>query len=108
MPEINSSAWNLRAAAERAAINFPVQGTAADLVKMAMVGISSKLQTPDSKFKMLLQVHDELVFEVAENLVNEMAPKIKETMENIFQLAAPLKVEIKIGINWGELERWKK
>jgi len=107
LPEINSSAWDLRAAAERAAINFPVQGTAADLVKMAMVAVNSQFSTVGDQLKMLLQVHDELVFETAKDFVDKAAGKIKEIMENIYQLAAPLKVEVKIGANWGELAKWK-
>ncbi|OGZ33588.1 MAG: hypothetical protein A2Y98_01490 [Candidatus Portnoybacteria bacterium RBG_19FT_COMBO_36_7] len=107
LPEINSSAWNLRASAERAAINFPVQGTAADLMKMAMADISHKLKAKSEKLKMLLQVHDELIFEVQEDEIDFFAPQIKEIMENIYQLSAPLKVEIEIGSNWGELIKWK-
>ncbi|OIO48547.1 MAG: hypothetical protein AUJ32_00385 [Parcubacteria group bacterium CG1_02_40_82] len=118
LPEINSSAWDLRAAAERAAINFPVQGTAADLVKMAMVEIANRLSLiangkeaghkPQSiRHKLLLQVHDELLFEVPEDEIGTVVPQIKEIMENIYELAAPLKVEIKIGLNWGELKKWK-
>jgi len=118
LPEINSSAWDLRAAAERAAINFPVQGTAADLVKMAMVEIANRLSLiangkeaghkPQSiRHKLLLQVHDELLFEVPEDEIGTVAPQIKEIMENIYELAAPLKVEIEIGLNWGELKKWK-
>ncbi len=107
LPEINSSAWNLRAEAERAAINFPVQGTAADLVKMAMAEDSLKLKVKSLKLKMLLQVHDELLFEVAENEVNDLAPRIKELMENVYKLEAPLVVKIEIGSSWGQLEQWK-
>jgi DNA polymerase-1 len=104
IPEINSSAWNLRAAAERMAINMPIQGTAADLIKMAMVQIAdSGLLTGDCK--LLLQVHDELVFEVAENKAPQIVQKIKEIMENIHVLAVPLKAEIEVGNNWGELEK---
>ncbi|MFH0852236.1 MAG: DNA polymerase [bacterium] len=105
LPEINSSAWDLRASAERAAINFPVQGTAADLVKMAMVGIKLKINLPaeGQKLKMLLQVHDELLFEAPENEIDELASQIKEIMENVYQLEAPLIVKIEIGPNWGEL-----
>lgn len=118
LPEINSSAWDLRAAAERAAINFPVQGTAADLVKMAMVQIANRLSLiangkeaghkPQSiRHKLLLQVHDELLFEVPEYEIGTIAPQIKKIMENVYELAAPLKVEIEIGLNWGELKKWK-
>jgi len=105
LPEINSSAWNLRQEAERAAINFPVQGTSADLVKMAMADI--KLKIKNEKLKMLLQVHDELLFEVEENEVDNFAPRIKEIMENVYELDAPLAVKIEIGSSWGELKKWK-
>jgi DNA polymerase-1 len=105
LPEINSSAWNLRAAAERAAINFPVQGTAADLVKMAMVAIDPELSS--QKLKLLLQVHDELIFELPLGEINIFAPQIKQKMEGVFDLAAPLKVEIETGQNWGQLTKWK-
>jgi len=104
IPEINSSVWGLRAAAERMAINMPVQGTAADLIKMAMVEIANS-QWLMANSKMLLQVHDELVFEIAEEKVSEAAKEIKNIMENIYQLAVPLKVEIETGDNWGELKQ---
>ncbi|HRY52248.1 MAG TPA: DNA polymerase [Candidatus Portnoybacteria bacterium] len=102
IPEINSSAWNLKQAAERMAINMPVQGTAADLLKMAIVAIAKDKWLVDNT-KMLLQVHDELVFEVANDKIKEAATKIKDIMENIHQLVVPLKVDIEIGENWGEL-----
>ena len=103
IPEINSSVWNLKAAAERMAVNLPVQGTAADLIKMAMVEINLKLKTKN--LKLLLQVHDELVFEVPKEEIQTVAQQIKDIMENVCQLAVPLKVEIKAGDNWGEMER---
>jgi DNA polymerase-1 len=103
IPEINSSAWNLRAAAERMAINMPIQGTAADLMKMAMVEINLKLKT--CNLKLLLQVHDELIFEMPAGEVREAAREIKGIMESVYQLAVPLKVEIEAGDNWGALER---
>lgn len=102
--EINSSAWNLKQAAERMAINMPVQGTAADLLKMAMVEIANSKQITVNS-KMLLQVHDELVFEVPEEKVKEVAAEVKKIMENIYELSVPLKVDIEIGDNWGELEQ---
>ena len=104
VPEINSSAWNLRQAAERAAVNMPVQGTAADLLKMAMVEIA-KSEWLVANSKMLLQVHDELVFEVAEDKVARAAQEIKKIMENIYKLAVPLKVDLEAGDNWGELKK---
>ncbi len=104
IPEINSSAWNLRQAAERAAVNMPVQGTAADLLKMAMVEIA-RSQWLIANSKMLLQVHDELVFEVAEDKIKKAALEIKKIMENIYQLAVPLKVDLEAGDNWGEMKK---
>ena len=104
IPEINSSAWNLKQAAERMAINMPVQGSAADLLKMAMVSIA-KSEWLVANSRMLLQVHDELVFEVADDKVPEAATQIKAIMENIYQLAMPLKVEVEAGENWGELKK---
>jgi len=105
IPEINSSAWNLRAAAERMAINMPIQGTAADLIKMAMADIDKKLKIKNQKLKMLLQVHDELVFEVAEVDVVSAAREIKKIMENVYALEVPLKAEVEAGDNWGEMEK---
>ena len=105
IPEINSSAWNLRAAAERMAINMPVQGTAADLIKMAMVEIAKSNKLSAIGSKLLLQVHDEMVFEVPEKEVEAAAGQIREIMENIYELAVPLKIEIKAGENWGEMEK---
>lgn len=104
IPEINSSAWNLRQAAERMAINMPVQGTAADLLKMAMAEIA-KSEWLMANSKILLQVHDELIFEVADDKVKKAAEEIKNIMENIYQLSVPLVVDIEAGDNWGALER---
>jgi len=103
IPEINSSAWNLKQAAERMAINMPVQGTAADLLKMAMVAINLKLKAYN--LKLLLQVHDELIFEIPEKDVQKIAEEIKKIMENIYQLSVPLKVDVEAGDNWGELKK---
>ena len=104
IPEINSSAWNLRQSAERMAVNMPIQGTAADIMKLAMVGVA-KNQWLAANSKMLLQVHDELVFEVANDKVKEAAKEIKTIMENVYQLAVPLKMELEVGDNWGELKQ---
>ncbi len=103
LPEINSSAWDLRQAAERAAVNFPIQGTAADLVKLAMINVDSKIK--NERVKMLLQVHDELLFEVPEKDISETAETIKAAMEDVHKLEAPLVVEVEIGKNWGEMEK---
>ncbi|MFH1367077.1 MAG: DNA polymerase I [Patescibacteria group bacterium] len=101
-PEINSGNMGLRAAAERAAINHPVQGTAADLIKMAMIEISKKLPDVSPKSRMILQVHDELIFEVPENEVSKVSKFVKDIMENIYKLKVPIKVDTGVGGNWGE------
>jgi DNA polymerase-1 len=86
---------------ERAAINAPLQGTAADIIKRAMIAIDRKLETMP-EVKMLLQVHDELVFEVAESAVEAAKPIIKKAMEQAAELSVPLTVDIGVGKNWGE------
>ncbi len=106
LPEINSRDAKLRAAAERMAVNMPIQGTAADIVKLAMVEISKLQREGDKRFAtchLLLQVHDELVFEVKFDIIEEVVPRIKRIMENVVKLEVPLVVNIKIGQNWGEL-----
>ncbi|MDI6882932.1 MAG: DNA polymerase [Patescibacteria group bacterium] len=109
LKEINSIDPRIRAQAERIAVNLPTQGTSADIVKMAMVEIDSRIKSEfgskaEQIVKMVLQIHDELLFEVKEDKIKEIAPKIKEIMENVAKTVAPLKVELKVGKNWGELE----
>ncbi|MBI4135442.1 DNA polymerase I [Candidatus Uhrbacteria bacterium] len=110
LPEINSGVQQVRAAAERMATNMPVQGSAADLMKLAMIRLHQTLsnnlitQSPNNSIRMLLQVHDELVFEVEKDLVDKVAPKIKEIMESVYKLKVPIVVDLKQGDNWGELE----
>jgi len=97
--ELNSHARNAREAAERAAFNMPIQGTAADLIKLAMVALDKKLPREAG---LLLQVHDELIVEVPQHSANEVAQIVSEVMENIWKLEVPLKVDIGIGENWLE------
>ena len=104
-PEIKSSQFFIRAAAERAAINFPIQSLAADVIKVAMINIAKELDGQGDDIRMLLQVHDELVFEVKEGKVADYAKKIKPLMEEAIQLSVPVKVEAKAGDNWGEMEK---
>jgi len=94
----------LRRAAEREAINMPIQGSSADIIKIAMIRLHRALKERDLKSGMILQVHDELVLEVPENEVEVVAPLVKSIMEGAFQLDAPLKVDIKVGKNWLEME----
>lgn len=105
LPEINSKNPPLRAQAERMAINHPIQGANADIIKMAMVAISENLKTQSEKCKMLLQIHDELLFEIIDGKIEKMYPLIKTIMENIYKLSVPLRVEVYHGSSWGELEK---
>jgi DNA polymerase-1 len=102
MPDINSPHGGLRAAAERMAINTPVQGTAADMIKVAMVRVNDKLQTANCKTRMILQVHDELVFECPKDELEAVKKIISEEMENALPLSVPVKVDLGCGRNWAE------
>jgi len=102
IPEVNSPNRQVRESAERMAINMPVQGTSADIIKIAMIDIYREINKRDLKSRMLLQVHDELVFEIAPGEEKEMHGIVRELMHNAMQLKVPLKVEIKLGKNWGE------
>ena len=93
----------LKAQAERMAINTPIQGTAADLVKMAMVSLYKKLQKYPDCF-MLLQVHDEIILEVPTDLVTELSNVTKQVMESAMILSVPLKVDLSQGKNWLEMD----
>jgi DNA polymerase-1 len=102
---INSSNFQLKNAAERVAINLPIQGLAADIMKKSMIDVDEKVLSKysENQVKMILQVHDELIFEVNESLVDEFSQKTKKAMEETYKLKVPLKVEFSIGENWGEL-----
>lgn len=102
LPEINASNFNLRSFAERTAMNTPIQGTAADIIKLAMVHMDAALAGKKLKSRMLLQVHDELVFEVPEDELELMKKLVPETMENALKLSVPLKAEVSYGMNWYE------
>jgi len=104
IPEINASNRQIREAAERMAINMPVQGTSADIIKVAMINLHREMQKRQLKSKMLLQVHDELIFEVPQHEMEEMKRLVAETMSSAIKLSVPLKVDIKIGNNWGEMK----
>lgn len=104
LPEISSSQYVIRSSAERMAINMPIQGTAADIIKLAMVDIMKIGNLIDQGHKVLLQVHDELVFEVKKDKVKAFIPKIKKVMESVTKLSVPLVVNAKVGDNWEEME----
>src|SRR5690606_27844474 len=100
LKDINSQNAVVRGGAERNAVNAPIQGSAADIIKIAMINIHQRLQKENLQTKMLLQVHDEWVFDVPKTEVEIVKPIIKEDMENAFQLVVPLVVEIGEGTNW--------
>jgi DNA polymerase I len=102
IPEINSQNQNIRQFAERAAINTPIQGTAADMIKIAMIDISGKLGARKVKGKMILQVHDELVFDLPTEELEEIAGIVKKSMEEVAKLKVPVKVNISSGKSWME------
>ena len=105
LPDLNSSVVMVRKAAERMAINTPLQGTAADMIKVAMIEVEEKIK--DLDIKMILQVHDELVFEVKNDKLKKAAKKIKDIMEGVIKLKVPIVVDVSAGNNWGEMIKLK-
>jgi DNA polymerase-1 len=104
IPDINSKNATQRGFAERTAVNTPLQGTAADLIKLAMIRIDEEIRQRGLKSRMTLQVHDELVFEVPESEVETMKPLVREHMEKAYALEVPMVVEIGVGPNWRDME----
>ena len=102
LKDINSANMMVKSGAERNAVNAPIQGSAADIIKIAMINIHKKLSSENWKSKMLLQVHDELVFDVHNSELEKIQPMIKHEMENAFTLTVPLEVEMGMGRNWLE------
>lgn len=105
LPDINSGVALVRQAAERAAINMPIQGTSADIMKMAMIEVNKKLKELKPYPKLILQVHDELVLEVIEKDIHKVAKNLKTAMEKIVKLKVPLVVDLKKGKNWQEMKK---
>lgn len=104
IPEINSENLKIRQFAERTALNTPIQGTAADLIKSAMIDINNSLLSGAFETKMILQVHDELVFDVPKHEFDNIKNLVKDKMENVFKLKVPIKVNISSGKNWLEMK----
>ena len=104
IPDINSKNANMRGFAERTAVNTPLQGTAADLIKIAMIRIDAAIRDQKLKSRMTLQVHDELVFEVPDQEIDTMRTLVREHMEKVHPLSVPLQVDIGVGKNWRDLE----
>jgi DNA polymerase-1 len=107
IPEINSSNYHRRSFAERTAVNTPIQGTAADIMKKSMLDVYDALKKADFDLNILLQVHDELVFEVNQSDLAEASKLIKEKMENTTKLDVPLIVDLQIGKNWRDKEDYE-
>jgi DNA polymerase-1 len=105
IPDIVSGVQALQAAAERMAINMPVQGTAADLIKLAMIKVADGLPSISDGARLLLQVHDELLLEVPKKDVEQVASYVKQTMETIEDIGCPIIVDVKRGKNWEEMEK---
>jgi DNA polymerase-1 len=100
IPELEARNPALRGAGERMAINMPIQGTAADIMKIAMLRVAERLRADGLRARMLLQVHDELLFEVPRDEVPRLAAMVRETMESALPLDVPLTVDVKVGDDW--------
>ena len=102
VPDLHSKSSQLLSAAERVAINTPIQGTAADIIKLAMLAIAARLRTSGLRARMLLQVHDELLFEVPEDETDRVGALVRESMEQVMPIGVPLRVDVGSGHNWAE------
>jgi len=103
LPEINNKNQAIRQMAQRQAINTPIQGSASDLIKIAMIQIDHYIKERKSAARMILQVHDELVFDVPQEELESLIPLVRDRMENVLKLKVPIKVDIKKGRNWLEM-----
>ena len=99
IPELQNKNYMIRQAGERMALNTPIQGTSADIIKKAMVEVQNKIKEKNLKSKMILQIHDELVIDTKKDELDEIKEILKTTMENTYKLNVPLKVDINIGEN---------
>jgi DNA polymerase-1 len=105
LPDIYSKNFNIRSFAERTAINTPIQGSAADIIKAAMIRVYRRLKNNGLSAKMILQVHDELIFDVPDKEIEPAKAIIKKEMEEVFPLKVPLKVDFKSGLTWFDMEK---
>ncbi|MCX7625883.1 MAG: DNA polymerase, partial [Candidatus Sumerlaeaceae bacterium] len=102
LADINSQNYNARSAAERMAINAPIQGSSADMIKLAMLDIHRWLCESDLRTRMVLQVHDELILDVPEDELQTVIPEVTKRMEQAMPLIVPVRVDVKWGKNWAE------
>ncbi len=105
LPDLHSRNYTIRSFAERTAMNTPIQGSAADIIKMAMVHVQKRMEKEKLKARMLLQVHDELIFEAPPEELDQLSRLVTEEMENAFPMAVPLKVDVGIGPNWYDVKK---
>lgn len=105
VPDINSPSASARGFAERVAMNTPIQGSSADIIKAAMIQLLEKFKSRGFKTQMIVQVHDDLLFEAPENEINAVLPVIRQGMETSYQLTVPLVVDIKMGSNWNDIKK---
>ena len=103
VPELASSSKQTRALGKRIAINTPIQGSAADIIKIAMVRIAQRLGEAKARALMTMQIHDELIFEIPDNELDTVRDLVVGEMESVMELAVPLKVDVKSGRTWGEV-----
>jgi DNA polymerase-1 len=106
LPEIHASNAAVRGFAERTAVNTPIQGTSADIIKVAMRDVARLIEEKGWKTRMLLQVHDDLLFEVPAGELDEVAPAVKKVMETAVALEVPVVADLKKGVNWAEMEKF--
>jgi len=104
LPDLRSRNWARRSFAERTAMNTPIQGTAADIIKLAMVEVHRRLRAEGLRARLVLQVHDELVLEVPKEELERTASLLRDSMVNVVQLAVPLVVDVEAGPNWLDTE----
>jgi DNA polymerase-1 len=102
IPELTASNFNIRSGAERIALNTPIQGTAADLIKLAMIRVENDLNNNFPEAKLLLQVHDELIVECPEAIASDVAALVSREMQQVAVLKVPLQAEAKWGVSWYE------
>ncbi|MDD5196155.1 MAG: DNA polymerase I [Candidatus Omnitrophica bacterium] len=107
LPEINSKNQGVRQFAERQAVNTPIQGSAADLIKLAMISIDKEIKRKELKSRMVLQIHDELLFDLPKDELQDLITLARDRMENVLKLNVPVRVDIKKGYNWLEMEKVK-
>jgi DNA polymerase-1 len=108
IPEINNKNQTIRSIAERQAVNTPIQGSASDLIKLAMIQIQERIEKEELASRMILQIHDELLFNVTDKEMDGFCALAKDSMENVLKLNVPVKVDMKKGKNWMEMEDIKR